>query len=153
LHRCVDFESLITEVKDSETDVWNMYLDQVKEDDQRTTDTWKEDANGILVFVSLNLLVSLSTPITSLKSGLFTATVGAFVIEFYKQLSPDSGSQTVALLGQISQQLANSPNGNYSNSAIQPPPPPSASMVWVNAMWLISLVLGLASALTATLLQ
>ncbi|KAI0269504.1 hypothetical protein BGY98DRAFT_900176, partial [Russula aff. rugulosa BPL654] len=83
--------------------IWNMYLDGVKEDDQRTTKTWKDDANGILVF-----------------SGLFTATVGAFVIEFYKRLSPDSGIQTVALLGQISQQLANSPNGNYYNSAIQP---------------------------------
>ncbi|KAI0263162.1 hypothetical protein BGY98DRAFT_692427 [Russula aff. rugulosa BPL654] len=113
-----------------------MYLDGVKEDDQRATKTWKDDANGILVF-----------------SGLFTATVGAFVIEFYKRLTPDSGIQTVALLGQIFQQLANSPYGNHFNSAIQPPPPPSASMVWVNAMWLISLVLGLASALTATLLQ
>lgn len=89
---------------------------------------------------------------TGLKTGLFSATVGAFVIEFYKQLSPDSGSQTVALLGQISQQLANFPNGNHSYSAIQPPPP-SASLVWVNAMWLISLVLSLTSALIATLLQ
>jgi hypothetical protein len=67
-------------------------------------------------------------------------------------LSPDSGDQTVALLGQISQQLANFPNGNYSNAPIQPPPP-SASMIWVNAMWLISLLLSLTSAFIATLLQ
>jgi hypothetical protein len=145
-------KSLITEPKDSENDMWNMYLDEVKEDDQRMTDTWKEDANGLLVFVSLNLLVSLFILMTSLKTGLFSATVGAFIIEFYKTLSPDSGSQTVALLGQISQQLANFPNGNYSNAAIQPSPP-SASMVWVIAMWMISLVLSLTSALIATLLQ
>ncbi|KAI0263161.1 hypothetical protein BGY98DRAFT_889945, partial [Russula aff. rugulosa BPL654] len=69
--------------------IWNMYLDQVKEDDQRMTDAWKEDADGLLVF-----------------TGLFSATVGAFVIEFYKKLSPDSGGQTVALLQQISGQLA-----------------------------------------------
>jgi hypothetical protein len=132
--------------------MWNMYLDEVKEDDQRITDAWKEDANGLLVFVSLNLLVSRFISMTSLKTGLFSATVGAFIIEFYKQLSPDSGSQTVALLGQISQQLASFPNGNQSNAAIQPPSP-SASIVWVNAMWLISLVLSLTSALIATLLQ
>jgi hypothetical protein len=66
LLRCADSESFITEVKDSENDIWNMYLDGVKEDDQRTTKTWKDDANGILVFVSLNLLVSLFTSITSL---------------------------------------------------------------------------------------
>lgn len=59
LHRCVDFESFITWAKDSENDIWNMYLEEVKEDDQRITDAWKEDADGLLVFVSLNLLVSL----------------------------------------------------------------------------------------------
>ncbi len=89
---------------------------------------------------------------TSKKTGLFSATVGAFIIEFYKQLSPDNGAQTVALLTQISQQFSNFPNGNYSSAAIQPPPP-SASIIWVNAMWLISLVLSLTSALIATLLQ
>ncbi|KAF8495877.1 hypothetical protein F5888DRAFT_1615292, partial [Russula emetica] len=115
--------------------MWNMYLDEVKEDDKRITDAWKEDADGLLVF-----------------TGLFAATVGAFIIEFYKTLSPDSGAQTVVLLGQISQQLAHFPNGNYSYTAIQPSPP-SASMVWVNAMWMISLVLSITSALMATLLQ
>jgi Family of unknown function (DUF6535) len=89
---------------------------------------------------------------TSLKTGLLSATVGAFLIEFYKKLSPDSGNQTVALLGQISQQLASFPNGNYSNVTIQPSPP-NASMVWVIAMWLISLVLSITSALIAAMLQ
>jgi hypothetical protein len=89
---------------------------------------------------------------TTSKTGLFSATVAAFIIEFYKKLSPDSGNQTVALLGQISQQFANFPNGTYSITANQPSPP-SASIIWVNAMWLISLVLSLTSALMATLLQ
>ncbi|KAN0118912.1 hypothetical protein V8E52_004684 [Russula decolorans] len=111
-----------------------MYLNEVKEEDTRITNAWKEDATGILVF-----------------TGLFSATVGGFIIEFYKKLSPDSGNQTVALLGQILQQLANSPNSSHSNTANQSSP--SASMVWVNAMWLISLVLSLTSALIATLLQ
>ena len=132
--------------------MWNMYLDEVKEDDQRITDAWKEDANGLLVFVSLNVMVSLFVSMTNLKTGLFSATVGAFIIEFYKQLSPDSGSLTVNYLDQISKQIGNFPSGNYSYAPISSPPP-SASIVLVNAMWMISLVLSLTSALIATLLQ
>jgi hypothetical protein len=33
-----------------------MYLNEVKEDDKQIADAWKEGSNGILVFVSLNLL-------------------------------------------------------------------------------------------------
>ncbi|KAF8476393.1 hypothetical protein DFH94DRAFT_654198, partial [Russula ochroleuca] len=109
--------------QDSGNGIWDMYLDEVKEDDKRISDAWKEDSNGILVF-----------------TGLFSATVGAFIIEFYKQLS-NSGNQTVIPLA----------NGNFS--IIANPPSPSASMIWANAMWLISLVLSLTSALIATLLQ
>ena len=61
MHRYVDSESLITVPKDSENDIWNMYLDEVKEEDKRITDAWKEDATGLLVFVSLNLLVPCSS--------------------------------------------------------------------------------------------
>jgi hypothetical protein len=134
--------------------MWNICLGEVKEDDQRVADAWKGDADGILVFVSLNLLVALFISMTSLKTGLFSATVGAFIIEFYKKLSPDSGDQTMTLLGHMSQQLANISNGIHSDAAIpSQPSPPSAAMVWVNAMWLISLVLSITSALIATLLQ
>jgi Family of unknown function (DUF6535) len=117
-------------------------LDEVKEDDKRISDAWKEDSNGILVFVSPNLLIPPFISMTRFKTGLFSATVGAFIIEFYKQLSPSSGVQTVIPLA----------NGNYTIIASQPPPP-KASIIWVNAMWLISLVLSLTSALIATLLQ
>ncbi len=116
---------------DSENEMWNMYLDEVKEEDQRMTDAWKQDAKGILVFVSLDRskLILVFVPMTNSKTGLFSATVGAFIIEFYKQL-PNSKSDT-----------ANQPS------------PRSSSMIWVNAMWLTSLVFSLTSALVATLLQ
>ncbi|KAN0118870.1 hypothetical protein V8E52_004642 [Russula decolorans] len=122
---------------DSENDseMWNMYLDEVKEEDKRIIDAWKDDANSLVTF-----------------TGLFSAIVGTFIIEFYKKLSSDSGDQTVALLQQISHQLPNSQNIPYSNTANQPSPPGTA-MVWVNALWLISLVLSLTCALIATLLQ
>ena len=79
-----------------------MYLYEVRDDDQRISDAWKEDSNGILVFVSPNLL-TLFVSMTSFKTGLFSATVGAFIIEFYKTLLPGSGfgHQSVALLGRL----------------------------------------------------
>jgi hypothetical protein len=49
----------ITVRRDSRTEIWDMYLDEVKEDDKRISDAWKEDSNGILVFVSPNLLITL----------------------------------------------------------------------------------------------
>ena len=98
--------------------------------------------------------VPMFISVTSFKTGLFSAVVGAFIIEFYKKLSSDSGDQT-ALLQQISHQLANSPNNAYSNTVNQlnQPSSPATAMVWVNALWLISLVLSLTCALIATLLQ
>ena len=145
---CLNLLDMITTLiltaaqQDSENEMWNMYMNEVKKDDKRMADAWKEDSNGILVFVSLNLLVPILVSMTRFKTGLFSATVGAFIIEFYKQLSPSSGIQTVIPLA----------NGSYTIIASQPPPP-KASIIWVNAMWLISLVLSLTSALIATLLQ
>jgi hypothetical protein len=80
----------------------------------------------------LDLLVPVFVSVTSSKTGLFSANVGAFIIGFYKKSSSDSGDQTVALQ-QISHQLPNSPNSTNSNTASQPSPPGTA-MVWVNAV-------------------
>ncbi len=127
-------------------------LDQIKEDDRWMMDAWVGDANGILAFVGPNLLVPLFIISTrSSKTGLLAATIAAFIIEFYKTLSPNAGDRTVALLGQISQQLTNSRNGT-SGTADQPFSP-SVHMVWVNAMWLMSLVFSVTSALITTLNQ
>ena len=135
--------------------MWAEYMKEAEEYDSRVAGAWKEDANGILVFVSLSLLVPLFTMMTtwSWKTGLFSATVGAFIIESYKNLSPDSGDQTVVLLGKISQQLAGLTNDTYPEPPGNQPFSPSVSMIWVNAMWLMSLVLSIISALFATLLQ
>ena len=141
----------LTDLED-DSNMWSMYLDEVQEEDNRITFAWKDDANSFITFVSHNLLVPVFISVTSSKTGLLSATVGAFIIEFYKKLSPDSGDQTVALLQQISHQLPNSPNSAYSNTANQPSPP-RTTMVWVNALWLISLVLSLTCASIAMLLQ
>ena len=129
-----------------------MYLNEIKEEDNRITDASKEDASSMVFFVSLNPLIPMFVSMTSSKTGIFSAIVGAFIIEFYKKLSTDPGSQTVALLQQISQQLPNSTNSTISSTANQLSPPGTA-MVWVNILWLISLILSLTCAMIATLLQ
>ncbi len=91
-----------------------------------------------------------------LKTGLFSATVAAFIIESYKKLSPDSGDTTNALLAQISVQLVNVSNGTPLVSvAAQSGQPfkPTASAVRVNVLWFLSLILSLTCALSATLMQ
>jgi hypothetical protein len=93
-----------------------------------------------------------------LQTGLFSATVAGFIIEGYKSLKPDPGIATVSVLAQLSQQLAGLSNGTHV-SAIDPtvvtglPFSPSASAIWVNALWFASLVTSLTCALLATLLQ
>ena len=46
-----------TAKQDSGNEIWDMYLDEVKEDDKRIAEAWKEDSNGIIVFVSPDLLM------------------------------------------------------------------------------------------------
>ena len=43
----------VQEDLDDDSEMWNMYLDEIKEDDNRITDAWKEDASSIVFFVSL----------------------------------------------------------------------------------------------------
>ncbi|KAH9071517.1 hypothetical protein EDB83DRAFT_2221031, partial [Lactarius deliciosus] len=124
---------------DSSGRLWTMYLTEAEEQDKEITESWKGEAEGILVF-----------------TGLFSATVAAFIIESYKQLSPDSGDTTNALLTQISQQLVNISNGTPLTSVaaqISQPFRPTASAVRVNVLWFLSLVFSLTCALSATLMQ
>jgi dsDNA-binding SOS-regulon protein len=48
LHRHID---VATVQEDSEREMWAMYMAEVKEHDERITDTWKEDATGLVVFI------------------------------------------------------------------------------------------------------
>ncbi|KAI0061274.1 hypothetical protein BV25DRAFT_1769237, partial [Artomyces pyxidatus] len=74
--------------------LWSVYLSEAFKNDDGIVENMKGNTDGILVF-----------------TGLFSATVAAFIIESYKTLQPDSGDTTVLLLTQISQQLAAAANG------------------------------------------
>ena len=103
---CLTSLTSTTAQHDSANELWDIYLDEVKEDDERISKAWKDDSDGILVFVSPNLLAQFVS-MTSSKTGLFSATVSAFIIEFYKTLLPGSsfGHQSVALSGRLQSNL------------------------------------------------
>ena len=141
-----------------------MYLTEAEKQDKEVSESWKGDTDGILVFVSLApphlcicCLKSKSNLNHTLKTGLFSATVAAFIIESYQNLSPDSGETTNALLIHISQQLVNMSTETpltgvtaaQSGQSFKPQP----STVRVNVLWFLSLVLSLSCALSATLMQ
>jgi hypothetical protein len=76
-----------------------------------------------------------------------------FIVESYKKLSPDSGDTTTSLLTQISQQLS-----GFRNNAYPPPQEaaafsPSLAILFVNALWFLSLVIAIVSAFYLMLVQ
>ena len=133
--------------------MWSEYLKNVDDYDKRLTEGWKDDANGVLIFVSLHLLVPVSITVTILETALFSSIVASFIIESYKLLSPpDPASQSAFLLGQLSQQFAGFANGTYVPPQSYPSSPPSTSIICVNILWLLSFLLSTTSALFATLM-
>ncbi|KAI9428818.1 hypothetical protein H4582DRAFT_1890362, partial [Lactarius indigo] len=125
--------------KDSSDGLWSLYLREVEKADKRLTESWKGDTDGIIVF-----------------TGLFSATVAAFIVESYKKLSPDPGDTTNALLTQLSVQLFNISHGIPLPSVAAPSSQsftPKGSAIRVNVFWFLSLVLSLNCALSATLMQ
>ncbi|KAF7341586.1 hypothetical protein MSAN_02055700 [Mycena sanguinolenta] len=116
--------------------IWSIYVGEAERYDTALVESWKADMEGMLIF-----------------SGLFSASLTAFLIESYKMLQPDSGDLTVAGITQLSRQLA----AIASNTTFVVPPSqsfmPTAASLWCNALWFISLSLSLTCALLATLVE
>ncbi|KAI0314432.1 hypothetical protein OF83DRAFT_1063825, partial [Amylostereum chailletii] len=120
---------------------WTLCLADADKNDAGMTESIKGDTDGILIF-----------------TGLFAATVAAFIVEFYKTLNPDPGDETVTLLSSISNQVS-----TFSNGTRAPPSGPPffesfhvpAPSIRINSlcMWFISLFLSLYVALASTLIQ
>ena len=73
-------------------------------------------------------------------------------------MSPDPSDRNAFYLRQISQQLASFAESDPSNNSFVPlqdysPNPPTITIVWVNAVWVLSLVFSIMSGLFATLNQ
>ncbi|KAI0308848.1 hypothetical protein OF83DRAFT_151134, partial [Amylostereum chailletii] len=115
---------------------WAMYLTDAEKYDVAMTESMKGDTDGMLIF-----------------TGLFAATVAAFIIEFYKTLNPDSGNDTVTLLSGLSQQVSSVSNGTQAPAASLNPFHTPKYAVRINSLWFISLFLSLVVALLSTLVQ
>ncbi|KAI9431711.1 hypothetical protein H4582DRAFT_1765449, partial [Lactarius indigo] len=96
-------------------------------------------------------------------AGLFAVVITSFLLDSLKDLQPDPAQQSiyyqqqsVAMLAQISQQIA-SIAPQVSISSTPPPPYPafktSDTAIRVNSLWLFGLVLSLCAALLATFVQ
>ncbi|KAJ7162494.1 hypothetical protein C8R46DRAFT_1104841 [Mycena filopes] len=116
--------------------IWSVYISEAKSYDKALVDRWKEDMAGLLIF-----------------AGLFSGVLTAFIIESYKTLSPDSGEDTLAVLKQISSQLAASSSGSTFSVPTATPFVVPVTAVVCNVLWFLSLGLSLACALIATLVQ
>ncbi|KAH9173715.1 hypothetical protein EDB89DRAFT_1849707, partial [Lactarius sanguifluus] len=146
-----------TTYSDSSGAIFSMYIDRAQKFDKENVDNWNGQANGILVFVRFrSQRLSLIYSPLAFQTGLFSSTVATFITISYQNLQQDPNIITQSLLAQISQQLSNATAGIASSSASPSNPTsftPSASVVFVNSVWFLSLVLSLTCALMATLLQ
>ncbi|KAI0246693.1 hypothetical protein BJV78DRAFT_117350 [Lactifluus subvellereus] len=139
-HRRGTSSSSQTAYGDPSARIWGLYLSQAKKIDKEHSDSWTANTDGVLVF-----------------SGLFSATVAAFILTSYQSLQPNPSDTTNRLLFQISQQLSALSNGTPMSGPLILPDKssfqPTASAVRVNVLWFTSLALSTVCALWATLMQ
>ncbi|KAJ7493982.1 hypothetical protein FB451DRAFT_1164846 [Mycena latifolia] len=79
------------------TRLWAVYISEAEKYDEALVEGWKPDMEGLLLFVRCypemgNLATGMA------KAGPFSASLAAFLVENYKNLSPDQESITIALL-------------------------------------------------------
>ncbi|KAI9439398.1 hypothetical protein BJY52DRAFT_532751 [Lactarius psammicola] len=126
--------------------LWSLYGKEAQAHDEALFQSLSADMDGVPTF-----------------AGLFAAVLTSFLIDSLQNLQPDPAQQSVyyhqqsvAMLAQISQQIASiAPQVSVPST---PPPPypafhPSVTDIRVNAYWLIGLVCSLSAALFATLVQ
>jgi hypothetical protein len=134
--------------------IFSMYLERAKEVDEKMAESWKADADGILIFVRLYFRFPYFTPTYRPQTGLFsaaTATLISVSIQDIRQNPQDTSNFYLANIYQATIADLNRPNISTPSS---PPPftPPNYS-VWVNGLWFLSLMISITCALLATLLQ
>ncbi|KAI9433329.1 hypothetical protein H4582DRAFT_1003036 [Lactarius indigo] len=116
--------------------LFTMYNEMAEEEDKKMAESWKADADGILVF-----------------TGLFSAAVATLVALSIQDLRPNSQDTSAFYLQHIYQLLADPNRSNVSIPLVPPPFSPPRYAVWVNSLWFLSLAISLTCALLATLLQ
>ncbi|KAH9010272.1 hypothetical protein EDB85DRAFT_1299187 [Lactarius pseudohatsudake] len=116
--------------------IFSMYLEMATEED-KMAESWKADADGILIF-----------------TGLFSAAVASLISVSIQDIRPNPQDTSNFYLANIYRTLAD-PASNISDSLPASPPPfsPPNYAIWVNVLLFLSLVISISCALLATLLQ
>ncbi|EIN03746.1 hypothetical protein PUNSTDRAFT_139272 [Punctularia strigosozonata HHB-11173 SS5] len=113
---------------------WDYVYGRLEKYDREMIKGYSEDIDNLLIF-----------------AGLFSAVLTAFLVEVYTQLQPDDTQLSIQLLYNISLQLQhismNQAAPVSSNGPLTMPFYPGPRVVAINALWFLSLVLALASAL------
>ena len=122
------------------------------EEDEKMADSWKADADGILIFVRLSF-ISASNRLKSSQSGLFSAAIASLIPVSIQDIRPNAQDTSNFYLANIYQAIADPNQANISLPSSPPPFSPPNYAIWVNALWFLSLVISLTCALLATLLR
>ncbi|KAF8257194.1 hypothetical protein EI94DRAFT_1818699 [Lactarius quietus] len=115
--------------------IFSMYMEMAMEEDKKMAESWKDDADGILIF-----------------TGLFSAAVASLISVSIQDIRPDPQDTSNFYLSNIYRSIAD-PNVLSSLPASPPPFSPPNYAICVNALWFLSLVISITCALLATLLQ
>ncbi|KAK7462732.1 hypothetical protein VKT23_007319 [Stygiomarasmius scandens] len=116
--------------------LWNTYIEQAQDYDYKLLEGWKGDMDGMLLF-----------------SALYSATLTALIVESYQKLQQDPADATLAVLTQVSRQLALLSNGTTAPFQDLPAFELEPSVLICNMLWFLSLALALTCSLLATFVQ
>ncbi|KAF8869092.1 hypothetical protein CPB85DRAFT_863149 [Mucidula mucida] len=137
--------------------VWKSYMDESTKFDVDMVENWRDGLDMLLVFVSLSPSFTTSRFEkfdTAVQAALFSGVVTTFVVQTYQSLNVDYAQVTASLmLRLIDIQVSISQGQAVPNSDRDPPKAfmPKSSDLWINGLWLTSLVLSLATTLIAGL--
>ena len=145
----------VSNFADGSGHIFSMYLEMATEEDKKMVESWKADANGILIFVRLYSLIGCFMPTLWSQAGLFSVALATLISVSIRDIRQNPQDTSNFYLSNIYQTLA---DPNRSNTPTPPPPfPPPFSppnyAVWVNALWFLSLAISLTCALLATLVH
>ncbi|KAK7462715.1 hypothetical protein VKT23_007302 [Stygiomarasmius scandens] len=116
--------------------LWNTYIEQAQDYDYKLLEGWKGDMDGMLLF-----------------SALYSATLTALIVESYQKLQQDPADATLAVLTQVSRQLASLSDGTTAPFQDLPAFDLEPSVLICNMLWFLSLALALTCSLLATFVQ
>ncbi|KAN0140621.1 hypothetical protein V8E53_001830, partial [Lactarius tabidus] len=113
-------------------------MEMAEEEDKKMAESWKADAEGILVF-----------------TGLFSAAVASLISVSIQDIQQNPQDTSNFYLAGIYQSVVDPNRSLISSTPPTSPPPfsPPTYAVWVNSLWFLSLVISITCALLATLLQ